>query len=149
MIENLLNDSMVYDILKALTSKGEYSYDQDGLKITASKNDNGLNFHCTYSLTEDNKKEADEAREEFYRFCNTIDNDLFIRTCESIDLKAVNDMVNDDEDYQEGIDTFIDALQHEAQHALCDITDRLHDLEAEQDQLMERKNELKKYLTIK
>ena len=146
-MKNLIDESMINDILKVLSNNGEYSYDQDGLKINASNKDGNLNFSCSY--TEDNseqvKKNCSENRERFYNYCQSIDSDLFVETCESLNLPEITAMVESDDRMAEGISVFMNALKEVAKQKVIECSNEIILLEEKIKNLEDKKNVYSKY----
>lgn len=147
MLEKLFDNSLINDILEALSNNGEYSFDQNGLKINASKKDGNLHFSCSY--TEDNseqaKKNCAENRERFYNYCQSIDSDLFVETCESLNLPEVTAMVESDDRMDEGISVFMNALKEVAKQKVIECSNEIILLEEKIKDLEDRKNVYSKY----
>lgn len=71
---------------------------------------------------------------------------MFVETCEAINLKEVTALVESDEHLDEGIKTFMDALQKVALNKANEITSKIIDLEDELKNLYKRKESYSKYI---
>ena len=147
MIENLINNDLINDILTAISENKEYSFDQDGLKINASNKDGHLHFSCSYTENKSNeiKKNCQENRDKFYEYCQSIDSDLFVETCESLNLQEITAMVESDDRMDEGISVFMNALKEVAKQKVIECGNEIILLEEKIKDLEDKKNVYSKY----
>lgn len=103
----LLPEDLAVALVGALMNGKDFSYAKDGLTIKAGVDDKSINLHCSYAPNTDTKNSN---REAFYKFCDDMDENLFVEVCEAIpNLKEVNDMI-ESEDIETGIDIFYKTL---------------------------------------
>ena len=88
MIENLLKDVMsneeFQEFLIALEQNKNYRFNKNGLNLEFKTTKNGFETHMTYK--EPTQKEVDE----FTRYCENIDDELFVNICEFIGKDGLN-----------------------------------------------------------
>lgn len=88
MIENLLKDVMsneeFQEFLIALEQNKNYRFNKNGLNLEFKTTKNGFETHMTYK--EPTQKEIDE----FTRYCENIDDELFVNICEFIGKDGLN-----------------------------------------------------------
>lgn len=88
MIENLLKDVMsneeFQECLIALEQNKNYRFNKNGLNLEFKTTKNGFETHMTYE--EPTQKEVDE----FTRYCENIDDELFVNICEFIGKDGLN-----------------------------------------------------------
>ena len=88
MIENLLKDVMsneeFQEFLIALEQNKNYRFNKNGLNLEFKTTKNGVETHVTYK--EPTQKEIDE----FTRYCENIDDELFVNICEFIGKDGLN-----------------------------------------------------------
>lgn len=94
MIENLLNSSQFTELFKALAENGEYNFSENGLNISAKSSDGQLSIQVSY----DNM--AEKEAEDFNKYVNSIEDDLFVEVCEQLGCETVmkiNDCLKSDD----------------------------------------------------
>lgn len=88
MIENLLKDVMsneeFQEFLIALEHNKNYRFNKNGLNLEFKTTKNGFETHMTYK--EPTQKEVDE----FTRYCENMDDELFVNICEFIGKDGLN-----------------------------------------------------------
>lgn len=88
MIENLLEDVMsneeLQEFLRALEQNKNYRFNKNGLNLEFKTTKNGFETHMTYK--EPTQKEVDE----FTRYCENMDDELFVNICEFIGKDGLN-----------------------------------------------------------
>lgn len=86
MIENLLNSSQLTELFNALAENGEYNFSEKGLNISAKSSDGAFQISVNYQEPENKaKKEA----EDFNKYVNSIEDELFVEVCESLGNQTV------------------------------------------------------------
>ena len=83
MIENLLNSSQFVELFNALAENGEYNFSENGLNISAKSSDGQLSIKVSY----DNM--AEKEVEDFNKYVNSIEDDLFVEVCENLGNETV------------------------------------------------------------
>lgn len=88
MIENLLKDVMsneeFQEFLMALEHNKNYRFNKNGLNLEFKTTKNGFETHMTYE--EPTQQEVDE----FTRYCENMDDELFVNICEFIGKDGLN-----------------------------------------------------------
>lgn len=88
MIENLLEDVMsneeFQEFLMALEQNKNYRFNKNGLNLEVKTTKNGFETHITYE--EPTQQEVDE----FTRYCENMDDELFVNICEFIGKDGLN-----------------------------------------------------------
>lgn len=85
MIENLLKDVMSNEeFLMALEHNKNYRFNKNGLNLELKTTKNGFETHITYE--EPIQQEVDE----FTRYCENMDDELFVNICEFIGKDGLN-----------------------------------------------------------
>lgn len=87
MIENLLNSSQFVELFKALAENGEYNFSENGLNISAKSSDGQLSIQVSYDNMAE--KEAEKEAEDFNKYVNSIEDDLFVEVCENLGNETV------------------------------------------------------------
>ena len=86
-----------------------------------------------------------ENRERFYNYCQSIDSDLFVETCESLNLPEITVMVESDDRMDEGISVFMNALKEVAKQKVIECGNEIILLEEKIKNLEDKKNVYSKY----
>ena len=88
MIENLLEDVMsneeLQEFLRALEQNKNYRFNKNGLNLEFKTTKNGFETHMTY------KEPAQQEVDEFTRYCENMDDELFVSICEFIGKDGLN-----------------------------------------------------------
>lgn len=139
----LINEDLASELIKALMNGKDFSYAKDGLTIKAGVDGESINLHCSYDPNTDTYKKE---RETFYEFCDNMDEDLFIEVCESLDnLKEVNDMIAGNEVW-EGINIFTQALSRIATEKVAKLNKNISAITKELEALKAERDNLLKYI---
>lgn len=139
----LINEDLASELIKSLMNGEDFSYAKDGLTIKAGVDGESINLTCSYAPNADTYKEE---RENFYEFCDDMDEDLFVEVCESIDnLKEVNDMIAGNE-VREGIDIFTQALSRIATEKVAKLNKNISTIIKELEALKAERDNLLKYI---
>lgn len=80
-LEKLIDFEQFQELFNALAENGEYKYSENGLNISAKSSDNQLSFELSY---EEPKDLAKVEGEDFKKFIENLDDELFTETCESL-----------------------------------------------------------------
>ena len=83
MIENLLNSSQFVELFKALAENGEYNFSENCLNISAKSSDGQLSIQVSYDNI------AEKEAEDFNKYVNSIEDDLFVEVCENLGNETV------------------------------------------------------------
>ena len=88
MIENLLEDVMsneeLQEFLMALEQNKNYRFNKNGLNLEFKTTKNGFETHMTY------KEPTQQEVDEFTRYCENMDDELFVNICEFIGKDGLN-----------------------------------------------------------
>lgn len=90
-LEKLIDFEQFQELFNALAENGEYKYSENGLTISAKSSDNQLSFEVSY---EEPKNLAKTEAEDFQKFIEKIDDELFTETCESLGGETLTRIAN-------------------------------------------------------
>ena len=90
-LEKLIDFEQFQELFNALAENGEYKYSENGLTISAKSSDNQLSLEVSY---EEPKNLAKEEAEDFKKFIENIDDELFTETCESLGRETLTRIAN-------------------------------------------------------
>lgn len=139
----LLNEDLASELIKALMNGKDFSYAKDGLTIKAGVDGESINLHCSYAPETDTYKEE---RENFYEFCDNMDEGLFIEVCESLDnLKEVNAMISGNQ-VTKGIAIFMEALHTIVTKRVAALNKEIENISECLENVTLERNELLKYI---
>lgn len=85
-LEKLLDIDQFQELLNTLAETGEYNYSENGYNISAKSGDGTFSIQINY---EKPKNLAKEESEKFTEFLNTLDDELFVETCESLGTELI------------------------------------------------------------
>lgn len=85
-LEKLLDIDQFQELLNTLAETGEYNYSENGYNISAKSGDGTFSVQISY---EKPKNLAKEESEKFTEFLNTLDDELFVETCESLGSELI------------------------------------------------------------
>ena len=120
MIENLLEDVMsneeLQEFLMALEQNKNYRFNKNGLNLEFKTTKNGFETHMTY------KEPTQQEVDEFTRYCENMDDELFVNICEFIGKDGLN-KIQDCLD-SENIESVRSAISYFKAHAREFIADK-------------------------
>ena len=114
-MKELLTDKMLHEIFKALEKGEAFEYSDANTQI--SINPHGISIQYAQDNT---SKEV----EDFLHFCDTLDDDLFIETCESFEKNELDQLQAklDTPEYKETVEVFTTRVKEIANNKLAEIT---------------------------
>lgn len=113
-MREILTDKMLHDIFKALEKGEQYEYSDANTQI--SINPHGISIQ--YKSSTDTREV-----EDFLRYCDQLDDELFIEVCESFEADELSKLQDqlDTPDYKETISTFTQRVKEIAHSRLTEI----------------------------
>ena len=90
-LEKLMDFSQFQELFDALAENGEYNYSENGLTISAKSSDSGASLQISYETP---KPTAKSEAQDFQKFIETIDDDLFTDVCESLGGEQLSRIAN-------------------------------------------------------
>lgn len=90
-LEKLMDFSQFQELFDALAENGEYNYSENGLTISAKSSDGGASLQISYETP---KQTAKSEAQDFQKFIETIDDDLFTDVCESLGGEQLSRIAN-------------------------------------------------------
>ena len=90
-LEKLLDFSQFQELFDTLAENGEYNYSENGLTISAKSSDGGASLQISYETP---KQTAKSEAQDFQKFIETIDDDLFTDVCESLGGEQLSRIAN-------------------------------------------------------
>lgn len=90
-LEKLLDMEQFQELFDALAENGEYNYSENGLTISAKSSDGGASLQISYETP---KQTAKSEAQDFQKFIETIDDDLFTDICESLGGEQLSRIAN-------------------------------------------------------
>lgn len=90
-LEKLIDFEQFQELFNALAENGEYKYSENGLNISAKSSGNQLSFELSY---EEPKDLAKEEGEDFKKFIETLDDNLFTEVCETLGRETLTRIAN-------------------------------------------------------
>ena len=90
-LEKLMDFSQFQELFDALAENGEYNYSENGLTISAKSSDNELSLQVSYETP---KQTAKSEAQDFQKFIETIDDNLFTDVCESLGGEQLSRIAN-------------------------------------------------------
>lgn len=91
MLDKIFDMKQFEELFKALSEIGEYNYSENGLNISAKTSDGCTSLQISY---EEPKNLAKEEAEDFTKYLETLDDNLFIDVCESLGSENVTKIHN-------------------------------------------------------
>lgn len=113
-MKKILTDKMLHDIFTALEKGETFEYTDDNTQISINPHGISIQHHSS---------SEDIDIEDFLRYCDNLDDDLFIATCESFDENELEELQKqlDTPNYKETIKTFKDRAKKIAKELLSKI----------------------------
>jgi hypothetical protein len=113
-MREILTDRMLHEIFKALEKGEPYEYSDANTQI--SINPHGISIQYKSSV---DTREV----EDFLRYCDHLDDELFIEVCESFEADELSKLQDqlDTPDYKETISTFTQRVKEIAHSKLTEI----------------------------
>ena len=114
-MKEILTDKMLHEIFTALEKGEPFEYSDANTQINI--NPQGISIQY--------KSNIDDAEiEDFLRYCDKLDDDLFIEVCESFEESELNELQHqlDTENYKNTIEVFTDRAKEVANNRLAEIT---------------------------
>ena len=90
-LEKLLDMEQFQELFNVLAENGEFNYSENGLNISAKSSDNELSLQVSYEAP---KQTAKSEAQDFQKFIETIDDDLFTDVCESLGGEQLSRIAN-------------------------------------------------------
>lgn len=90
-LEKLLDMEQFQELFNVLAENGEFNYSENGLNISAKSSDNALSLQVSYETP---KQTAKSEAQDFQKFIETIDDDLFTDVCESLGGEQLSRIAN-------------------------------------------------------
>lgn len=90
-LEKLMDFSQFQELFDALAENGEYNYSENGLTISAKSSDDCASLQISYEAP---KQTAKSEAQDFKKFIETIDDDLFTDICESLGGEQLSRIAN-------------------------------------------------------
>ena len=90
-LEKLMDMEQFQELFNILAENGEFNYSENGLNISAKSSDNALQLQVSY---ESPKPTAKSEAQDFQKFIETIDDDLFTDVCESLGGEQLSRIAN-------------------------------------------------------
>lgn len=78
-LEKLMDFKQFQELFDALAENGEYNYSENGLNISAKSSDGCTSLQISYE-----EPSAKKEVEDFEKYLENLDDDLFVETCESL-----------------------------------------------------------------
>ena len=113
-MREILTDKMLHEIFKALEKGEQYEYSDANTQI--SINPHGISIQ--YKSSTDTREV-----EDFLRYCDQLDDELFIEVCESFEANELSKLQDqlDTPSYKETISTFTQRVKEIAHSRLTEI----------------------------
>ena len=90
-LAKLMDMEQFQELFNVLAENGEFNYSENGLNISAKSSDNALQLQVSYELP---KPTAKSEAQDFQKFIETIDDDLFTDVCESLGGEQLSRIAN-------------------------------------------------------
>lgn len=90
-LEKLMDFSQFQELFDALAENGEYNYSENGLTISAKSSDDCASLQISYETP---KQTAKSEAQDFQKFIETINDDLFTDVCESLGGEQLSRIAN-------------------------------------------------------
>ena len=90
-LEKLLDAEQFQELFDALAGNREYNYSENGLTISAKSSDGCTSLQINY---EEPKNLAKEEAEDFKKYLETLDDDLFLDVCNSLGSETISKISN-------------------------------------------------------
>lgn len=118
-MKEILTETMLHDIFKALEKGEQYEYSDGNTQITI--NPSGISIQYKSSTSEREVK-------DFLNYCDRLNDELFIEVCESFDEDELSKLQQqlDTENYRNTIEIFTTRVHEIAENRLTEITNAAH-----------------------
>ena len=90
-LAKLMDIEQFQELFNVLTESGEFNYSENGLNISAKSSDNALQLQVSYEAP---KQTAKSEAQDFQKFIETIDDNLFTDVCESLGGEQLSRIAN-------------------------------------------------------
>ena len=90
-LEKLMDMEQFQELFNVLAENGEFNYSENGLNISAKSSNNALTLQVSYETP---KPTAKSEAQDFQRFIETINDDLFTDICESLGGEQLSRIAN-------------------------------------------------------
>ena len=90
-LEKLMDMKQFQELFNVLAENGEFNFSENGLNISAKSSDNALQLQVSYETP---KPTAKSEAQDFQKFIETIDDDLFTDVCESLGGEQLSRIAN-------------------------------------------------------
>ena len=90
-LAKLMDMEQFQELFNVLAENGEFNYSENGLNISAKSSDNALQLQISYETP---KPTAKSEAQDFQKFIETIDDDLFTDICESLGSEQLSRIAN-------------------------------------------------------
>ena len=90
-LEKLMDMEQFQELFNILAENGEFNYSENGLNISAKSSDNALQLQVSYETP---KPTAKSEAQDFQKFIETINDDLFTDVCESLGGEQLSRIAN-------------------------------------------------------
>lgn len=90
-LAKLMDMEQFQELFNVLAENGEFNYSENGLNISAKSSDNALTLQVSYETP---KQTAKSEAQDFQKFIETIDDDLFTDVCESLGGEQLSRIAN-------------------------------------------------------
>ena len=90
-LEKLMDMEQFQELFNVLAENGEFNYSENGLNISAKSSDNALQLQVSYETP---KQTAKSEAQDFQKFIETIDDNLFTDVCESLGGEQLSRIAN-------------------------------------------------------
>lgn len=90
-LAKLMDMEQFQELFNVLAENGEFNYSENGLNISAKSSDNALQLQVSYETP---KQTAKSEAQDFQKFIETIDDNLFTDVCESLGGEQLSRIAN-------------------------------------------------------
>ena len=90
-LAKLMDMEQFQELFNVLAENGEFNYSENGLNISAKSSDNELSLQVSYETP---KQTAKSEAQDFQKFIETIDDELFTDVCESLGGEQLSRIAN-------------------------------------------------------
>ena len=90
-LAKLMDMEQFQELFNVLAETGEFNYSENGLNISAKSSDNELSLQVSYETP---KQTAKSEAQDFQKFIETIDDNLFTDVCESLGGEQLSRIAN-------------------------------------------------------
>ena len=90
-LAKLIDMEQFQELFNVLAENGEFNYSENGLNISAKSSDNALQLQVSYETP---KQTAKSEAQDFQKFIETIDDNLFTDVCESLGGEQLSRIAN-------------------------------------------------------